>query len=321
MKTTIKLMLSLMLLIPFYSNANNLEQVKKTSTPKVSHDYLEIFGLNSKKRNYILTTPQANELTKAEQIFKNWIYTIQQESYLTIFDSTKFYFQHVTFEQFGEKKSAMLVFVPEDEIQPEFNHTFGAGLEIPFQRCLDSYADWYNNGEIFSVLINLEINSVENFKNWRIEKADDKQKAIDDYYAELDIVYALDVSEIKMEIHHYVDGYLHDVISYENFNLVKLPKQRKSSLVFYVDGRIKGIMCFNLEDIRYNCPMSYLTKIYLQERLGYGKVLYTKLTCETIFEWQLIDAEKFEYYSTLQIDELSKYSNQEVTLDNNLEQK
>ncbi|MBK6953847.1 MAG: hypothetical protein IPH24_17910 [Crocinitomicaceae bacterium] len=71
-----------------------------------------------------------------------------------------------------------------------------------------------------------------------------------------------------------------------------------------MNGRLKGILCYDLNEIRGHCPMTFATEVFLKDRLGYGRILYTKPLCETLYTWAILDQTEFEEITALKTEML-----------------
>jgi hypothetical protein len=263
-----------------------------------------IFGIG-KNNLYVQTrTATSEELKFAEEKFMTWITGNESPAYLKDLDPKDFHFQFLPFTAKGVYKMGIVVIIPEEKIDSSFYSDLACGLEIPGDRCLQTFTPWYNNGDILSTVVTMHDGKMDQFKNWRLEQEGSEEEAIDSYYSELFIAYKTAPEKVNLRILHYVDGNFKEEIAQQNLNHVLLPKGRISSLVFLVNGHIKGILCYDLNEIRGLCPMTFATEVYLKDRLGYGRILYTKPLCETLYTWAILDQKEFEDITNLKTDKL-----------------
>lgn len=264
-----------------------------------------IIGIEQKTSTFQPKPASQRDLLFAEESFLNWILSAESDDYLKDFDVNNFHYQFVPFYSNGVYKMGIIAILPELEIEAGFYEELGCGLEIPLERCMKTYTSWFNNGEILSAVVTMKDGKIEQFKNWRLEQEEPVEQAINSYYAELSIHYKADPEDVNLQILQYVDGTFRKEIPANELHRALLPKGRVSSLVFIANGRIKGILCYDLDDIRGNCPMTFATEVYLKERFGYGRILYTRPRCETIYTWSILNHDEFENLTTLNTEKIS----------------
>lgn len=218
---------------------------------------------------------------EAKQIFTNWLSSSDCPYYFQDLDTSQFYYQFVENKFYGKNKTGVLVIVPDDKIDSAFYKELGGGLEIPGERCLDSKCSWINNGEIFSFVVNHETSGIEDFKNWRFEKEYEQFNPLHAYYAQLTINYKCPSKQLKeTRLVLFVQNNLREPVEVAQHVPILLPKGKVSSLVYYVNGQVKGVFCFDMRMISKQCPMQFESTVYLKDKLGYGRILLAQPRCE-----------------------------------------
>lgn len=291
------------ILVSNYSTAAEIIDSKRMINPTLN-SCKAVFGLG-KNNAYVQTrSATTQELIFAEEKFMNWVTGTESPAYLKDLDARDFHFQFLPFTSKGVYKMGVVAVIPEERIDSSFYSELACGLEIPGDRCLQTYTPWYNNGEILSAVVTMHDGKMDQFKNWRLEQEGSEEEAIDSYYSELFIGYKTAPEKVNLRILHYVDGNFKEEIAQQNLDHVLLPKGRISSLLFLVNGRLKGILCYDLNEIRGHCPMTFATEVFLKDRLGYGRILYTKPLCETLYTWAILDQTEFEEITALKTEML-----------------
>jgi hypothetical protein len=248
------------------------------------------------------------ELREAEQLFLNWLFSEDAPVYLQEFDTSLFHYQFIESRHLGASKMGVVIIIPTNTIKPDFYTELGAGLEIPGVRCFNTYCNWINDGEIFSLLVNSETKSVEGFKNWRFENEYAEFDPVMSYYSLLTIHYKCQNHKAeKTSIVHFVDGVARtEIPAWENYPVL-LPKGKVSVLAFYCEGQVKGVLCFDMRGISTECPMRFESTVYMKERLGYERILCAQPKCEPIYSIQLIQKTELEEMSSMKWDYISSF--------------
>lgn len=251
---------------------------------------------------------QIEELTAVEMAITNWIENSDKGFYLKDFDRSKFYWQFVV-HSFGKNKDkiGVLLIIPDNEIRDEFYKELGAGLRIPGVRSYGVHSPWVNDGEVFSFVVNRNSFEVLYFENWRAVQDVDNNPPHLTYYSPLRINYKRGIKLSEVDILMFVEGKFRDSIDASENDEILLPKGKTSTLVFYMEGKIKGVMCFNMKNITKQCPLYYETSVYLKDKFGEEKILYTEPYCQDIYEFRLMTESEFYDHTGIEWKQLKDY--------------
>lgn len=299
--------LALCLSIPLQAAAASIIDNRTVCNPNLN-SCVKVFDEEMTDKTRLVTSISEDFIAEARQYLMNWIYEGSEATYLRDFDSSRFHFQFIQKASSSEQLGIVMI-IPEGEIGAEFYSDLAAGLEVPGTRCVDANWVWLNDGEIFSWVYDRESKSLGRFRNWRFEQ--EKETGIDPmtaYYSLLTIHYKCKNNKAEeTTIVQFVNGELRtEVPAWENYP-VMLPKGKISTLVFYCEGQIKGVLCFDMTSVSRGCPLRYESTVYMKDRLGYERILYAKPQCEGIYPISLIQKEKFEELTSLSWDVLSDF--------------
>lgn len=264
--------------------------------------------------NGLVEVPKVNNISldfemmkPFQDIFENWLNSAESPGYVKEFNPDNFFYQFVYNPQKNDELAGLIVIIPDHLIKNEFYTKLGAGLEIPGDRCLESYCAWLNDGEIFSCVVDKNKEEVLEFKNWRFKNIDEKFNPFLEYYSQLKFNYACKEDILNdLKIFHFVDNQMRDEVLIGSKYPVQLPKGRISTFVFYFKGRIKGVYVFDMTQIRKGCPMNFETTIYLKEKLGYERIIYAQPKCEASYPLDLLEKADLELITGLDWDDLTE---------------
>ncbi|MBI3133045.1 MAG: hypothetical protein HYZ14_00075 [Bacteroidetes bacterium] len=306
MKNRITLLLVLSI-ASITTNAAEIIDSKRVYNPGLN-ECISALQVKLPRYAFLEKRSSVTDLTEVETIFKNWIADGQSPAYLTEFDTGQFHYQFVESRYFGSSKTGVFVIVPDTKVNDSFYTELGAGLEIPGTRCVSAHCSWINDGEIFSFIVDRETKTVENFRNWRFEQEDPDFDPLLAYYSQLTIHYKCknDKAE-ETTIVQFVDGEARaEIPAWENYPIL-LPKGKVSVLVFYCNNHVKGVLCFDMSQITKGCPMNFESTVYMKDRMGYERILYTQPQCDDIYPMTILQKTAFEEISNLKWDTITEF--------------
>ena len=231
-----------------------------------------------------------------EQVVLDWIETNEEGEYLRYFDQENFHWQFMN-DGKGERIGhfGVILIVPEKSIRPDFYTELGGGLMMSGKYLTDFNVHWTNDGEMFSFVINKNGLYVQRFKNWRFEYQviPEYEKV---YYSNLLVHFDARGEIEKLNIRHYVGSELKETMEIMSGDTVELPKGSLSTLVICDgEGKIKGIVCFNMKSIGDMCPMPFATTLSLRlNEINLDKVLYAEPHCTDIYSFSFLEKDSFE---------------------------
>jgi len=300
MKTSLRITLAGLLLL--LTSSGSMATVKIDSRRvynPASNSCIESFKGKIPAANEFKNVFSSAEIQAVEKIVRDWMYGPQSPFYLKDFDSTKFHWQFTENNKYEKNKMGVVIIIPQNNIGEDFYSELGGGLEIPGTRCFGVEWAWLNDGEILSFVVNKENQVVEEFVNWRFEQEHPDFNPLFAYYSQMKVNYKKSADSKSVKLIHFVNAEFRGEISTNENEQILFPKGKISTLVFYLNGSIKGVMCFDMSEISPVCPMHYESTVYLSKRLGYEKVLYAKPRCEGIYAFSILDKPEFENLTML----------------------
>lgn len=272
------------------------------------NECVSVFNVKTQQNNQTGCMLDRSAMYEVEQIFLSWILADNSPMYLREFDTSRFYYQFVENNALGKCKTAVMLIIPDTDVRENFYSELAAGLDVPGVRCLNAHCTWINDGEIFSFVVDREEKSVSEFRNWRFKQEDFYKDPARAYYSQLIINYKCNPDIFpKTTLVHYVNNKFRAEIPVEENYPILLPKDKISTLVFYCDGRLKGVLCFDMSAISKTCPMNFESTVYLKDRLGYERILYAKPKCEGIYELSIIEKAAFEEITSLNWETIEEF--------------
>lgn len=193
----------------------------------------------------------------------------------------------------------VLLIIPQNEIRDQFYTELGGGLRIPAQYLTNFNTPWTNDGEIISFVLRKKDLKMTAVNNWRF-RYDPLEEKEEIYYAPLKIFVQDEEAASKgMTIKHFVDEEFRSQLEGNQEFELQLPKGRVSAIAFYIDDELKGVLCFNLWDVRYPCAMDYATSVSFGENTMHEKILYAEPCCCEKYSLIFLEGESFEDLSQI----------------------
>lgn len=299
-----------LILITVRTTAAEIIDKKRVYNPQLN-ECVKAFDVEGEQNNQSGCELNRRAMLEVEELFLTWMTGENSPSYLREFDTSLFHYQFIENKALGKCKTAVIVVIPDAAIRDNFYSELGGGLEIPGTRCIGSHCTWINDGEIFSFIVDRELKSISEFRNWRFEQEDFHVNPEMAYYSQLIINYKCNPEILpNTKLIHCVDNEFRAEIPVEENYPILLPKGRISTFAFYVDDQVKGVLCFDLSAISKGCPMNFESTVYLKDRYGYERILYAQPKCEGIYTVELMEKEKFEEVTSIKWETLAAYNDE-----------